>query len=179
MKYITTIVIMLALSMQLYSQKCLRQFADIKWIEKRLELGKYNKHIKEINRYSNLDETEDRFAKYELIMEDGIEVVFEEKGCKEIINILSIVFDDVNIGYDTVISTIHLMSKLFGLPDNKILEIDVAKLSDNSKRLNNDEKITINTMMIGGFDKHETSFQISNGKFEVNVFILETYIIGD
>lgn len=179
MKKIITITIMLALSMQLYSQDCLRKFADLKWIEKRLELEKYNKHIKDINRYSNLEQTEDRFARYELIIENDVKVIFEEKGCKEIINTLSIVFNDVNIDYDKVISTTHLMSKLFGLPDNRILDIDAATLSDNNKLLNNGEKLIINTMMIGGYDKHETSFQKIDGKFKVNVFIWETYIIGD
>lgn len=179
MKYNVLVILVLALNMQLYPQDCLRKFGGVKWIEKRLELEKYNKCIKDINRDSHLEDTEERFAKYELTLKDNIKTIYEIKGCKEIAITLCIVFDNDSVGYDKVISTTHLMSSLFSLPDDRILEIDAAKLSDNNELLNNGEKITINTMMIGGYDKHETSFQKSDGKFKVNVSILETYIVGD
>lgn len=179
MKYNIVIVLVLALNMHLYPQDCLRKFGGVKWIEKRLELEEYNKCIKEIFRDSNLEDTEERFAKYELALKGNIKTIYEIKGCKEITISLTIVFDNDSVDYDKVISTIHLMSSLFSLPDDRILEIDAAKLSDNSELLSNGEKIIINTMMIGGYDKHETSFQKSDGKFKVCVSIIETYIVGD
>lgn len=179
MKIFTAIVVMLALSLQLYSQDCLRKFGGIRWIEKRLELDKYNSHIKNINRDSNLECSKDRFAMYELILEDEILVTYRIEGCDEITITLKIIFNGVNIDYGTVISTTHLMSTLFSLPDDRILEIDTSRLLKNSELLNIGERLTINTMMIGGYDKHETSFQKLDDKFKVDVVILETYIVGD